>query len=459
MRILIFTNAYKPLVSGVVTSISLFRYGLIRAGHDVHIIAPEHESHQDDEPYVFRFPSLDLPEKLNLSLVLPFKTTMAPTVRGIKPAVIHSQHPFVMGGLAAAFARDLGLPLVFTFHTRYDVYAQRYVPIAPKLAGMVTDEIVRRYLEKCTHVIAPTPSVRDFILREYRPEVPVTVIPTPVCLEQYADLQPQRIRAQLRLQQAEMLLYVGRLTGEKNLDFLLRAFADIAARRPRARLVLVGTGIHERNLKRLARKLGLKRKVIFVGAVPHQDVRHYAAAADLFVFTSLSDTQGLVLTESLAAGTPVVAVRAPGPLDVLADGGGVLVSEDEEEFAQAVVNLLGDRARLRAMREEARRVAQRYSIHATVEQLLTVYEQAISDAARHGWRPLREQQRISGDTWREIVAQIRALGENLSTSFRTAWDDEESRWYLQGYLQEVRASLEETIGEIDRVIQEGRRSN
>jgi len=110
MRILVFSNAYKPSVSGVVTSISLFRQGLIKAGHDVYIIAPEHKDYQDEEPYVFRFPALDLPEELDMSLLIPFKIAMTPTVRGVKPDVIHSQHPVVMGWLATTFARDLNLP-------------------------------------------------------------------------------------------------------------------------------------------------------------------------------------------------------------------------------------------------------------------------------------------------------------------------------------------------------------
>ena len=158
MRILIFSNAYKPSVSGVVTSITLFRQGLTKAGHEVSIIVPEYEDYQDKEPQVFRFPALDLPDRVDLSLVIPLKTTMVPTVRGIKPAVIHSQHPVVMGGLAATFARDMNRPLVFTFHSRYDVYAQKYVPMAPELAGMVTEEIIKRYLEKCSHVVAPRPA-------------------------------------------------------------------------------------------------------------------------------------------------------------------------------------------------------------------------------------------------------------------------------------------------------------
>ena len=384
MRVVIFSNTYKPVVSGVVTSIALFRRGLIEAGHDVHIIAPEYEDYEGEEPYVFRFPALSLPERLDLSVVIPFKTTMAHTVRGIKPTLIHSQHPFVMGDLAAAFARDLNLPLVFTLHSRYDEYVQRYIPIAPELASIVTEEIVRRYLEKCAHVVAPTPSTRDFILRVLATDVPVTVVPTPVDLSLYHDLDPQRVRAALGLENAELLLYVGRLAEEKNLDFLLRAFARIVTARPQARLLLVGKGSRERRLRRMAQKLDLGEQVIFTGAIPHDEVPHYAAAADLFVFSSVAETQGLVLIEAMAAGTPVVAVETPGPMDVLAQGGGLLVPGREDGFAEGVLGLLADEPRRRALGEEAARAARRYDILAATARLLTVYEAAIAAGPRGG---------------------------------------------------------------------------
>jgi 1,2-diacylglycerol 3-alpha-glucosyltransferase len=382
MRIVVFTNSYKPTISGVVRSIDVFRKGLTAAGHGDYIITPEHEDYEDEEPHVFRFPAIELPDRLDLSVVIPLKLPMAPTVKGIKPALIHSQHPFVMGGLAAAFARDMKLPLVFTFHTRYDEYAQQYIPLVPKLAGMLANEIVGRYLEKCTTVVVPTPSIRDLIWQEYGSGVPAAVVPTPVDLSTYHDLDPGRIRAELKLEDAELLLYVGRLVGEKNLGFLLRAFARIAPQRPRARLLLVGDGTHRPDLETMARELRLAERVMFTGAIPLSEVPHYAAAADLFLFSSLTDTQGLVLIEAMAAGTPVVAVEAPGPVDVLAQGGGALVPPREEPFVEAVLGLLADGSRRRAMGKQATHAAQRYSIPAATERLLEVYEAAVRAGPR-----------------------------------------------------------------------------
>jgi 1,2-diacylglycerol 3-alpha-glucosyltransferase len=165
---------------------------------------------------------------------------------------------------------------------------------------------------------------------------------------------------------------------------LLRAFARIAPARPQARLLLVGRGPRERSLRRQARKLGLGEKVILTGPIPHSEVPHYAAAADLFVFPSVTETQGLVLIEAMAAGTPAVAVETPALMDVLAEGGGLLVPCREDGFAESVLGLLADEPRRRALGEQAARVARRYDIPAATARLLTVYEAAIAAGPRGG---------------------------------------------------------------------------
>jgi len=382
MRIAMFTNNYKPVVGGIVTSIDLFRRGLIDAGHEVHIVTPEYQDYEDVEPYVYRVPALDLPGGLSGSLPLPLKAFITTTIEGIKPAVIHSHQPYVMGDVAAAIAEDMDVPLIWTFHTRYDKNVKEYVPVAPELATSVINGIIERYMERCAHVIAPTESIRDFIHRQYDPQVPVSVVPTPIDLSAYTALEPQRVRARLGPEDAKVLMYVGRLAIEKNLDFLVRAFAQIVVECPKARLVFVGEGLAEDELRKMAEELSLEEHVVFTGAVPHDEVPDYTAAADLFVFASLTDTQGLVLMEAMAAGTPVVAVEAPGPVDVLSQGGGILVPHDEDAFVEAVCTLLTDTERLRKMGEEARRAMQRYAIAETTQRLLAVYEAGIERHAQ-----------------------------------------------------------------------------
>ena len=380
MRIAILSNAYKPTISGVVTSIAHFRQGLIARGHDVHIFAPEVEDYTDEEPYIFRLPAfLDLTRSHEISLSLPLKKPMRQTIVGIKPHLIHSQHPVLVGELAATYAEELGVPLVFTFHTRYDEYMAQHVPLLAEWVGQVAREVVQDYLSRCTHIVAPTASIKKMIEEDYGIETPVTVLPTPIDLQRYTVLDPESVRRKHGLQGKEVLLYLGRISPEKNIDMLLRAFARLAVRRRQAVLMIVGRGPHSHALEDLAQQLGIEERVVLAGAVPYEQVPHYMAAADLFVFASTAETQGLVLIEALAAGTPVVAVHASGTDDVLAGSdAGVLVEEDEVLFADVVLALLSQPERLAEMRRAARDVAQPYAIPAATERLLAVYEQVIA---------------------------------------------------------------------------------
>ncbi len=377
MQIAFFSNAYKPAISGVVTSIARFRKGLQARGHQVHIFAPEYETFVDDEPYIFRFPALDLTEQLNVSLVMPIRNLMWPAVRGVKPALIHSQHPVLMGDIAAAFARQLKVPLVFTFHTQYEKYAQFYSPIGGRLAGLVTEEMVDRYLSHCDHVIVPTDSVREMVEDEFGLTEQVSVVPTPVDLEAFEGLDPTPVRERYVPGESKLLLYVGRIAKEKGLNFLLGAFGQIVSQRPDVNLLMVGTGPQLDEFKARTRKEGLAEKVFFAGAVSPDEVPAYYAAADLFVFTSSSETQGLVLIEAMAAGTPVVAVRAPGPQDVLAEGGGRLVSADSSAFSDEVLALLNSPDEREKLAAEARQAVRRYGIPNAAEQLLDAYQRAL----------------------------------------------------------------------------------
>jgi len=377
MRIAIFSNAYLPSISGVVNSIVLFRKGLIAAGHEVHVFAPEYEEYEDEEPYIFRFPALDLSDQLELSIVVPIKNLIEPAVEGVKPALIHSQHPIWMGDLAVSFARSLNIPLVFTFHTQYEKYVQQYTPIASKLAGLITDEVIKRYLRNCEHVVVPTESIREMLAKDYDIERGVSVVPTPVDLVKFQDIQPEKVRASFGLEGKDVLLFVGRLAREKGLDMLLQAFTLIQEQRPGVRLLLLGRGPYEDVLKTKLAKLGFKDLVILAGAVPHEEVPDYYAAADLFVFPSTTETQGLVIIEAMAAGLPVVAVRAPGAVDVLTEGGGILTENKPETFAREVVDILSDSGRQRELSKQALRAVERYSISDATALMLDAYKTAI----------------------------------------------------------------------------------
>lgn len=388
MRIAFFSNAYQPTISGVVTSIRLFRQGLVEKGHEISIIAPEHTHFIDSEPYIFRAPAIDFSKQVDMNLAIPLRGPLERTISGLKPQVIHSHHPTIMGDVAASFSRHKKIPLVFTYHTLYKEYAQKYVPFMPKLAGIIMDGIVDRYLDQCTHIIAPTVSIRDLIYRKYAVKSPVTIVHTPVDLSRYQKLDPQKMRDRFALNDCKVLLYAGRLSEEKNLTFLIQSFARLVHSFAKARLMLVGRGVDEALLRKLVKNLQLDEQVVFTGPVSFEDIPHYAAAADLFVFPSQTDTQGLVLIEAMAAGTPVVAVDAPSSRDVLQHGGGILAPAQLDQFADILLHLLTDPARLQALSTRARQVVQQYDIPTAVDRLVAVYQDAI---ASYSSSPERKQ--------------------------------------------------------------------
>jgi glycosyltransferase involved in cell wall biosynthesis len=390
LRVAIFSNAYRPTISGVVTSVCLFRQGLLERGQDVHVFTPEVSGYEDDEPYIYRLPVLlDLTTSYELALALPLKRPMLNTIKGIKPHLIHSQHPVLVGDLAARYAQELELPLVFTFHTRYKELVRHYVggsrahdtrsPLLADWVGDVARDMVQNYLDQCAHVIVPSASIQSMLYDEYEVRVPITVLPTPIEWARFAHPDPVRVIRQHDLRGAKVLLYLGRIAPEKDIEFIVRAFARVAAQRSDTVLLIVGRGPHVESLQELTEELQLRDRVRFAGAVPYEDVPHYMAAADLFVFSSRAETQGLVLIEAMAAGTPVISTHGPGADDVLEDSGaGVLVRADERLFADAILTALADRGRLESMRRAALEASQRYSVGAATERLMQVYEQVVS---------------------------------------------------------------------------------
>ncbi|MDH7486039.1 MAG: glycosyltransferase [Anaerolineae bacterium] len=377
MRIGIFSNTYKPVISGVVTSISLFRRGLMERGHEVFVFAPTCRGYEDDEEGIFRYPAIDLPESLNSSLALPFSPRISRLLPTLGLDVIHSHHPIIMGNEAVRVARKLEVPLVFTCHSRYEDFSE-YVPVGQlgdPLVKMAIRRLVTDYANECDLVLCPAQHVRR-LLEEYGVTRPMEIVPSPVRLDAFAHGEGGWVRQKHGFGAGErVLVYVGRLALEKDISFLLRAFRRVLAQEPRGRLLLVGSGPEEKHLRRLAEELDIAERVVFAGYVEHVQVPDYLAAADLFVFASWSETQGLSLLEAMAAGLPAVVVRTWATEEMLTPGvDGVLVEADEAAFAAAVVHLLRDEEQRAALAQQARRTAQRYSIEACAERLEQAYE-------------------------------------------------------------------------------------
>ena len=372
MRVGMFANSYLPVVNGVVRSIMLYRQGLLNDCHFVGVFAPDARDYEDEQPFIFRYPAIPLPTHLKLSfpvVAAPHITWMVPR---LKLDIIHAHHPVIVGAEAARFSEELDIPLVFTFHTMYHEYTHYFLGMDNELVKQVVRRSVRDFANRADHIIAPSPAVVD-LLPEYGIEKPVDILPTPVDLDQFKPRSkpllddPNRVR----------LIYVGRVAKEKNLDFLLRVFARVAAQDQRMELLLVGGGPTLDDLRKLAKKLGIENKVTFTDMVPFDRVVDELSQADLFIFSSVSETQGLVVLESMAAGLPLVMVESKALLYFVNPGEDcVVVREDEEEMAAAILALANDPDRLRAMGHAARKNAEKYSVPALTARLLDVYQAA-----------------------------------------------------------------------------------
>jgi glycosyltransferase involved in cell wall biosynthesis len=301
-----------------------------------------------------------------------------------KVDLVHIHTPFIAHYAAARFARAHGLPVVATYHTFFEDYLHHYVPILPRGIGRW---IARRFtLSQCNDVaelISPSAPMRD-ALRAYGVTTPIEVLPTGLPAESFVQGDGARFRKAFDLPpDRPLLLYVGRVAFEKNIDFLLRMFARLRARRPDALFVIAGEGPALPHLTRLARELGLEAHVRFIGYLDRRtELPDCYAAGNAFVFASRTETQGLVLLEAMAQGTPVVSTAELGTRSILTpECGAYVVPEDEETFAEAVheaLQLTTESPR----RERLRAHAQSWASLAMARRLVDFYARVVANAAQ-----------------------------------------------------------------------------
>lgn len=384
MRVALFTNNYLPFCGGVTTSVETLRRGLEAQGHEAWVFAPRFHGGPADGPRVLRYPSIPALTYPAFPLAVPWSPRLARVVRGLGVDVFHAHHPFLLGPTARRLARRLGRPLVFTYHTRYDKYAH-YVPLRRSLVEAAAVRLSTRFAAAADAVIAPSALIRDeLVARGVRR--PIAVIPTGVDLARFQPAEdPTAARRALALPETGWLvLYVGRLDREKSVDRVLLAFDRVAGTVPDARLLIVGAGTEGARLRHLAAGLAARDRIVFLGSRPHPDVVPCYQAADLFLFASETETQGLVLAEAAACGLPAVAVAAPGCEEVILDGQtGLLTKSDPAALAEAVIGLLLDEGRRRAMGRLARQVAERdFDVRLQIDRTLAVYTEARERLAR-----------------------------------------------------------------------------
>lgn len=379
MNILMLTNTYVPHVGGVARSVQGFACEFRKLGHRVVIIAPIFEGAPKDETDVIRFPAMQRFNGSDFSVPLPVPGKLMAALRKFPTDVIHSHHPFLLGDTALRIAATRKIPIVFTHHTLYEKYTH-YVPgDSPKMKRFIV-ELVTGYCNLCDAVIVPSQSVAE-LLQFRGVKTRIATIPTGVDFQGFAKGHGQAARFKLSIpQDAFVIGHVGRLAQEKNLHFLSHAVARFLLCQKSGYFLVVGDGPLQKEIQETFSSLGLTNRLRMTGVMSPQALPQVYHAMDVFAFTSRSETQGMVLTEALASGIPVVALDACGVREVVRDrvNGRLLATEEVDEFTQALTWIAGlGHDEKRRLQEGARNTALEFSMTRTAPMTLALYESAI----------------------------------------------------------------------------------
>lgn len=365
MRIGMMADVYKPHISGITNYISLNKVFLEKRGHEVYVFTSSDMDYTDNEPNIIRSPGLPLLDT-GYSISLSYTSRAKKLLSTME--VVHVHHPFLSGSLALRYCRPRGIPIIFTNHTRYDLYSQAYLPpVADIIGAAAVQAYLPAFCRACDLVISPSAGMRD-VLVGFGVDTPIEIAPNGVDLRPFQNPSTSIDRQELGFSAEDVvLIYVGRLGPEKNLQFLLRSFAGVVQAYDHARLLLIGDGPERETLQELVTHINICDCVKFTGMMPYEKIPAYLQMADAFVTASVSEVHPLTVVEAMAAGLPVLGIRSPGIGDTIRDGesGYLVAQEDMASFTAKMVRLVREDDYRRQMGETARLAAAEYDIERT----------------------------------------------------------------------------------------------
>lgn len=385
MKICMATNTYLPHVGGVARSVNQFTEDLRSLGHEVLVLAPHFEGDSTEERAgVLRLPAIQNFNGSDFSVHIPLPFLIENEIDYFSPDIVHSHHPFLLGNTALRIARKKNLPLVFTHHTLYEQYTH-YVPLDSDTLRKFVISLATLYANFCNRVVAPSQSIARLI-ESRGVQRPVEEIPTGVDLDFFAGGSKTRFRKEHRLPEKGLIIgHLGRLAPEKNLNFLCRAVITYLLRNSNAFFLVVGEGPGQESISRLSEESGVFDRVLLVGKKTGQELCDAYQAMDLFVFASKSETQGMVLTEAMAAGKPVIALDASGTREVVNDNqNGRLLSGDAspEAFAEAIAEFAEDARKAKSWQDNAQQTTILFSRRSSARKLEALYKEVLDEQLR-----------------------------------------------------------------------------
>ena len=398
MRIGMMTDVYKPHVSGITNYISLNKRYLEEAGHEVFIFTFGDLDYADDETRVIRSPGLPLVDT-GFSLNFHYSRKAKALLQTMD--LVHVHHPFLSGRLALRYCRPLHIPILFTNHTRYDLYAHAYLPLLPEeISATFLQSNMPPFCAAVDMVISPSAGMAE-VLRKLGVTSPIEIAPNGVELDRYQTVC-DNCRNEFGFAQDDILLvYSGRLGPEKNLAFLLQAFTGVAEAIDNAHLLIIGGGPEEEALIELAAQSGAADRIHFTGMLAYDRMPQFLAMCDIFVTASVTEVHPLSVIEALATGLPVVGIHSVGVGDSVEEGvTGFLARLDQAAFAAKLTRLCLDRDLRHKMGLAARKASGQYAIEHATQIMLSLYDRLVFEAA--------PRKRSLGFRIRSVIERLRA---------------------------------------------------
>jgi len=422
-----FTDAYWPRVNGVTVSVDTFSRSLIKEGHEVLIVCSFYPSGYDtaleiqsekkeDAPRVVRVPSMPaFVTKEDRIAKFDKWHWVFKQVEVFNPDIVHINTEMVIAEFGFLYAKAHNLPAIYTFHTMWEDYAPTYFPMFPMfLVKLFIRSVLKNALRRSYKVIVPTPQI-EAVVHKYRPDTETFILPTGIdpALFSHDKAEIEAFREAFNALFPEtygkkLLLMAGRVAREKNISFLLKILPDILKKNPDTMLVIVGSGPDMDFFQNESIIYGVAANCVFTGYLDRSQLSLIYAISDIFVFPSLTDTQGLVTLEAMFSGIPVVAIGALGTLMVMGgDNGGFMVKDDPKEFTDRVLRLLNDEELYKQKSNEARIHAQAWSLGEITKKLTAIYKETISSYIKDFGKPRSPVwELVTNKRWWEINNKI-----------------------------------------------------
>ncbi len=375
MKIGFFTDGYYPQINGVATTVEELKDSLRGLDHNVYIVAPKYPKYKDKDPKVFRLKSFRLYKNPELRLSYMFPDKIFQKVLKIDFDIIHGFSGGSVPSLGLALAKFKKKPYVFTYNTRLNHYTHYFLG-GKILRPRAVEKIVELYCNVCDYVIAPADYVKKELI-EFGVKKPIVVIPNGVDTKKFKPQKSDYLQKKMRLKTNDkIILYVGRLAKEKSIDFLIRSFAKL--KMPNVYFAIVGDGPEKQNLEKLIKNLKLEDKIFMFGFVDHDLLVNVYTSADVFVFSSKTETQGMVVPEAMSCGLPVLTVNDKVFNHFIKDNvSGFMVEKKETIFARKLKDILQDKALRIRISKVARQKALEFSLEKIAKRFENLYKQLV----------------------------------------------------------------------------------